>query len=100
MQSGLRGRSGPVSGAELRLEVVRGIGKRCGHDARVGDDHIEGFTFYEQSFGASSRALQTGKIKRNELEPSTIGFSVLSHLRGCCFRFLQIPRRAHNMCAM
>jgi hypothetical protein len=26
-------------GAELRLEVVRGIGKRCGHDARVGDDH-------------------------------------------------------------
>jgi len=77
-----------VIGAELRLEVVRGIGKRCGHDARVGDDHIEGFTLFEQSFGASSHALQTGKIKRNELETSTIGFSVLSQLRGCRFGFL------------
>jgi len=77
-----------VIGAELRLEVVRGIGKRCGHDARVGDDHIEGFTLFEQSFGASWHALQTGKIKRNELETSTIGFSVLSQLRGCRFGFL------------
>src|SRR6266436_4524480 len=83
-------------GAELRLEVVRGMGKRCGHDARVGDDHIEGFTLLEQSFGGSSHALQTGKIKRNELETSTIGFSVLSHLRGYRFGFLQVPRRAHN----
>jgi len=75
-------------GAELRLEVVRGIGKRCGHDARVGDDHIEGFALLEQSFGASSNALQIGKIKRNKLETSTIGFRMLSHLRRCRFGFL------------
>ena len=77
-----------VIGAELRLEVVRCIGKRCCHDARVGDDHIEGFALFEQSFGTSSHALQSGKIKRNELETSPIGFSVLSHLCGCRFGFL------------
>jgi len=58
------------------------------HHSCISDDYVEGFTLFEQSFGARSHALQSGKIKRNELETSTIGCSVLWHLRGCRFGFL------------
>src|ERR1700733_8225106 len=75
-------------GAELHFKAVRRMEKRRGHHSCISDAHIEGFALFEQSFGASSHALQTGKIKRNELETSTIGFRVLSHLRGCRFGFL------------
>src|SRR6202040_1635881 len=75
-------------GAKLHFKAVRRMEKRRGHHSCISDDHIERFTLFEQSFGASAHALQTGKIKSNELETSTIGFSVLSHLRGCRFGFI------------
>src|SRR5712664_3769725 len=70
-------------GAELHFKAVRRMTKRRGHHSCISDDHVEGFTLFDQSFDASSHALQTGEIKRNELETSTIGCGVLSHLRGC-----------------
>src|SRR5579864_4556781 len=53
--SGADERSNPVDedevaqmvGAELHLEAVLRVGKRCGHHPRIGDDYIEGFTLLE-----------------------------------------------------
>jgi hypothetical protein len=36
-------------GAELCFKAVDGMAKRCGHHARVGDDHVEGFTLCEHA---------------------------------------------------
>jgi len=75
-----------VIGAELRLEVVRGIGKRCGHDARVGDDHIEGFTLL------SSPSAQAGTLFR--LARSSATSSKLPPLASASFRSCAVAASA------
>src|ERR1700748_706322 len=45
-----------VIGAELRFKTVRSVTKRCGHHTCIGDDHIEGITFFQQPFGTGAHA--------------------------------------------
>jgi len=63
----------------------------------IGDDHIQRFPFRQQPVGAGKHAFQVGKIEFNQFEASAIGRGVLSHLLGCSFGLVQIPRRAYNL---
>jgi hypothetical protein len=54
----------------------------------------------QQLVGAGAHAFQVGKIEFNEYEASVIGCGVLSHLLGCSFGLVQIPRRAYNLSAV
>jgi hypothetical protein len=89
-----------VISAELRLKAVRRMAKRCGHYSRIGDDHVEGFTFCEQSIGAGSHALKIGQIERKQLEASTIGRRIRLYLRGRRFSLDQIPCRTDDLRAL
>ncbi len=62
-----------VIGAELCFKTVGGMAKWCGHHARIGDDHVEGFTLCEQFVGTRARAFEAGEIERNQLKASTVG---------------------------
>ena len=89
-----------VIGAELCFEAVGGMAKRCGHHARIGDDHVEGFTLCEQFVGTRAHAFEAGEIELNEPEAPTAGCCVFSHLHGRGFGLRQIPRRTHNLRAV
>jgi hypothetical protein len=52
-----------VIGAELRFETIRSMAKWCGHHSSIGDHHVKGLVFRQQSIGAGAHALQVGKIK-------------------------------------
>ena len=57
-----------VIGAELCFKAVGGMAKRCCHHARIGDDHVEGFTLCEQFVGTRAHAFEAGEIELNEPE--------------------------------
>ena len=86
--------------AELGLKSVRCMAEWCGHDSCIGDDHVEGLTFCQQSVGAGAYALKARKIESTKLEAATVGRSVLSHLGGCSFSLGQIACRANNLRAV
>src|ERR1700738_2666799 len=71
-----------VIGAELCFKAVRCVSERCGHHARIGDDHVEVFTLCEQFVGTRAHAFEAGEIKLNEPEAPTAGGCVFSHLHG------------------
>ena len=76
-----------VIGAELGLKTVGGMAKRCGHYARIGDDHVEGFTLCEQFVGACAHAFEAGEIEFNEPDdPQYSDFAYLAFTIGMTFQ--------------
>ena len=56
-----------------------------------------GFPFRQQPVGTDTHAFQVGKIEFNQVKASAIDRSVLSHLLGCSFGFVQVSRCANNL---
>jgi len=54
----------------------------CGRHSGICEDHVESFALHQQPIGAGTYALEVGKIELNQIETSTIGRRVLSHLGG------------------
>src|SRR3984885_6176463 len=65
--------------AELRLETIEGLCKRCGHYARIRDYHVQRFALCEQFLGASTHAFKTRQIEFNHLEAPATRRCVLTH---------------------
>ena len=85
-----------VIGAKLRLKAVRCMTKRCGHHARIGDDHIQRVAFFQQPFGTEAYAYQAGKIKSNQLKAPSANRSVLPYLSRRLLGLSQVPSRTNH----
>ena len=92
-----QGKVAQVIRSELRFEAIGGVAERCGHDAGVGDDHVEGLTFFQELIGAGTHALQVAEIELNQFEASATGVGIPSDLRSRCFGLGQIARRTHDV---
>jgi hypothetical protein len=86
--------------AELCVEAIRGMPKRCGHHPRICDDDVETFTRRQECVGAGAHACKTRKIQWNKFKASILGRSFLLNLGRRSFRLCQIASRTHYLSAM
>jgi len=87
-------------GAKLSLKAVSRMAKRCGHHARIGNDHVKRFPFRQQFISASTHTLKVGKIEPISSKLPSLSAASFRNLRSRVISFGQIPRRAHNVRAM
>ncbi len=72
--------------AELGLESIHGLAERRGHDAGIGDDHVERLALGQQAVGGFADALQAGEIELHELERAAVGCGDFPHVARSAFR--------------
>src|SRR5215813_12023921 len=89
-----------VIGAELHFKAIDGFGKRCCHDASVGDDDVERLAFCDKFVCRGANAFEAGKIEFDQFEAAATGSGIFFHLSGCGFGFRQIARGADDVCAV
>lgn len=89
-----------VIGSKLGFESIRRMTKRSGHDAGIGNDHVEAFAFGQQAVGGGTHALQAGKIQFDELKGATMSGCCLLHLVCGTLGFSQIPCSTGDMGSM
>ena len=86
-------------GAELGLEAVGGLALGAGHDAGVGDDHVERLAGRDQGVGAGADAGQRGQVELDQLEPAAVG-RLGADAVGRALGLVQVARGADHLRAV
>ncbi len=76
------------------------MAKRGGHDAGIGNDHVEWPALREQTVGAGAHALQAGKIQLDEFKGTAMGRCRFPHLGRGAIGFRQIARGTDDVGSM
>jgi hypothetical protein len=82
---------------KLRFEAIGSVAEGSGHHASVGNDYVEGLTFFQELIGAGTHAFEIGKIELNQFQASATGVGIFSHLRSRGLGLGQIARGTYDL---